>query len=148
MENTKNQPSEEKISELLGGFKSKYYIVLHELDKLYQGVFDETEAPGMAAMCLIAQASLFSVLSASEFQARALKRDIEFAKAEAFSKLKQQDGKKMTDALVTQLVTKDDEVKRISLELNQAEREAKELANILALLKEAHLTFRSIKKGI
>jgi hypothetical protein len=45
-------------------------------------------------------------------------------------------------------VNKDEEVRRISNEQNIAERDYKQLSNIHALLKEAHLTFRSIRKGI
>jgi hypothetical protein len=148
MVNEEDTVIEDTTPEVLKGkFTSKYHKVLAALDNLYQGVLDEDEAPGLAALCLLTQAALFSSLSGAEFKARALKRDIDFAKAEVFSKLKVQDGKKLTDALVANLVVKDPEVQKLSRELNQAEREAKDLANILALLKEAHITFRSIRKS-
>lgn len=138
-----------KIEELLGDFAEKYQKVLEQLDSLSSGTFDEDDAPNMAAMCLIAQASLFADLASADLRSRALKRDIDFAKAKAFADIKQNpDGKKPTDALVQNLVNKDEEVRRISLEQNYAERDYKQLSNIHALLKEAHLTFRSIKKGV
>jgi hypothetical protein len=139
----------EKIDELLGNFTEKYHAVLLQLDSLASGTFDEDEAPNMAAMCLIAQASLLADLAAADLRSRALKRDIDFAKAKAFADIKQTPAdKKPTDALVQNLVNKDEEVRRISNEQNIAERDYKQLSNIHALLKEAHLTFRSIKKGV
>lgn len=139
-----------QIDELLGDFAEKYHKVLEQLDSLSSGTFDEDDAPAMAAMCLIAQASLLADLASADLRSRALKRDIDFAKAKAFADLKQNppDGKKPTDALVQNLVNKDEEVRRISLEQNYAERDYKQLSNIHALLKEAHLTFRSIRKGV
>ena len=137
------------IEILLGNFSDKYQKVLEQLDSLASGTFDEDEAPNMAALCLIAQASLLADLASADLRSRALKRDIDFAKAKAFADIKQNsDGKKPTDALVQNLVNKDEDVRRISFEQNYAERDYKQLSNIHALLKEAHLTFRSIKKGI
>src|SRR5690606_12664107 len=138
-----------KTEELLDGFDDKYNKVLRNLDSLESGTFDEDEAHAMAASCLLAQASLLADLAASDLKSRALKRDIEFAKATAYSNLKfgSQDGKKITESALAHLIIIDPEVKRISLEQNIAERDYKHLTNILALLKEAHLTFRSIKKG-
>jgi hypothetical protein len=141
---------DERVQELLGGFEKKYHRVLIELDSLSEGTFDEDEAPSRAAMCLITQAALLSDLSAADFRQRALKRDIDFAKATAYSTLKDNppEGKKITESALAQLIVKDDEVKRVSHEQNLAERDFKHLSNIYALLKEAHLTFRSIRKGV
>lgn len=138
------------IDTLLGDFNDKYYKVLVQLDSLSAGTFDEDESSNMAALCLLAQASLLADLAAADLRSRALKRDIDFAKAKAFADLKQNpgDGKKPTDVLVQNLVNKDEDVRRISNEQNLAERDYKQLSNIHSLLKEAHLTFRSIKKGI
>lgn len=138
------------IEELLGNFNERYNKVLTELDSLAGGTFDEDEAPNMAAMCLLAQAALLSDLAAADLRSRALKRDIDFAKANAYSELKinPPDGKKVTESALAQLIIKDSEVRRISQEQNLAERDYKQLSNIHALLKEAHLTFRSIRKGV
>jgi hypothetical protein len=67
----------EKIDELLGDFTDKYHMVLTQLDTLASGTFDEDEAPNMAAMCLLAQASLLADLAAADLRSRALKRDID-----------------------------------------------------------------------
>jgi hypothetical protein len=145
-----DSPTEEEVKKLTSGFEKKYHKVLSQLDSLYKGTFDEDEAPSMAALCLITQGSLLSALASAELSARAKKRDIDFRKAEVFAELKMSpsDGKKLTDALVAQLVNKDEQVKELTRDYNEAEKEAKNLANIHALLKEAHITFRSIKKGI
>jgi hypothetical protein len=141
---------QDQINELLTGFEAKYHKVLLKLDSLAKGTFDEDDATGVAAMCLIAQASLFSDLAAADLRSRALKRDIEFAKATAYSNIKgvSIDGKKVTESALAQLILNDVDVKRISHEQNIAEKDYKNLSNILALLKEAHLTFRSIKRPV
>jgi len=140
----------ENTNDFLTGFEEKYHKVLKQLDSLSNGTFDEDEAHSVAASCLLAQAALLSDLASFDLKSRALKRDIDFAKATAYSNLKTNppDGKKVTESALSQLIAIDSEVKRITQEQNIAERDYKHLANIHALLKEAHLTFRSIKKGV
>jgi hypothetical protein len=141
-------PGKEKIDELLGSFEDKYHKVLSELDSVYRGTFDEDEASSMSAMCLITQAALFAELSSADLRTRALKRDIDFAKAKAYESIKNTPAeKKVTESALAQLIIKDTEVQRLTKEQNEAETEYKHLANIHALLKEAHITFRLIKKG-
>jgi len=142
--------SEEKVDELLGNFQQKYHLVLNELDSLHKGSFDEEEASQMAALCLLSQAALLADLAAADLRSRSLKRDIDFAKATAYAEIKSNppDGKKVTEAALANLIVKDDEVRRITKEQTEAERDYKHLANIHALLKEAHITFRGIKKGV
>ena len=142
--------NDEQIKNLLTGFDEKYHKVLLKLDSLSRGTFDEDDASAMAAACLLAQAALLSDLSSTDLKSRALKRDIDFAKANAYAGLKNVsiDGKKVTESALAHLILRDDEVRRISIEQNEAERDYKHLSNIHALLKEAHLTFRSIKKPI
>lgn len=141
---------DEQVNDLLIGFEDKYHKVLLKLDSLARGTFDEDDATAMAAACLLAQAALLSELSSADLRSRAMKRDIEFAKANAYSSLKgvSIDGKKVTESALAQLILKDDDVKRISNEQNIAEKDYKHLSNIHALLKEAHLTFRSIKRVV
>jgi len=132
-------------------FKKKYAKVLEELDVLYRGAFDSDEGMQIGALCLLAQAPLIKIQATAELKAKSLKRDIDFAKAEAYARIKddaasKKDGKKLTEAALLQLVNKDEEVHRLYMEQNVAEKEAKELANILLLLRDAHITFRSIAK--
>jgi hypothetical protein len=151
MEQPDPTPQEIEALTSIDTFNKRYHKVLVELDSLYKGMFDETEADCAAALCLLSQAALVQVLASAEFKARSLKRDIDFAKAEAYSTIKADppDGKKVTEAALTQLITKDPEVQRLSRDQNLAEKEAKELSNILSILKDAHITFRSIhKKGV
>lgn len=131
------------------GFKSFYDKVLKELDVLYRGVYDASDAEHTAALCLIAQSHLIPLQAEAEFRARAAKRDIEFIKAEAFERVKIQPNdnfKKITDALAKELVNKDEKVLEVYKQYNEAEKEAKQLTNILFLLKDAHITFRSLSK--
>ena|SRR5271157_4564303 len=147
---TEKNSNTERVKELLGNFQEIYEKVLVNLDDLSKGTFDEDEAPSMAALCLIAQAALLADLASADLRSRALKRDIDFSEATAYAKLKNisVDGKKPSDAALKQIIVLDDEVQCISKEQNEAERDYKHLTNIHALLKEAHITFRSIKKGV
>lgn len=128
-------------------FEKYYDKVLEELDVLYQGVYDPQDAAKTAALCLLAQASLIKIQSSADLRARTLKRDIDFAKAEVYHKIKAQAGdKKLTEVALTHLINSDDSVHKVIQEQNVAEKEAKEMTNLLALLKDAHITFRSFAK--
>lgn len=131
-------------------FNKNYNKILSELDALSRGVFDETEAQSIAALCLIAQAGLIKILAEAEQRARGVKRDIDFAKSDAFFNLMQTkvDGKKVAATAVPNLVAKDDKVNELYHEYNIAEKESRELANLLNILKDAHITFRMlVRKG-
>lgn len=147
---TENDDENDDVKDLLTGFEEKYHKVLRKLDSLSRGTFDDDDATAMAAACLIAQAALLSDLAATDLRSRALKRDIDFAKANAYASLKNVsiNGKKVTESALAHLILQDDEVKKSSIEQVEAERDYRHLTNIHALLKEAHLTFRSIKRPI
>jgi len=129
-------------------FEKKYEKVLEELDCLYKGTFSESEGPGAAALCLLAMNDLVREVGEAEFSARAAKREIDFAKAEAYEALKGTtiEGKKLAEAALAVLILKDNKVMEASKKYNEAERQSKDLSNFYGLLKEAHITFRGIKK--
>jgi len=141
-------PEENKL--FLTSFNTNYKKVLDSLDELHRGsIFDADDSMQIAALCLITQSALIRVQADAEFRARSLKRDIDFAKAAVYARLKQDSpDKKITESSLTQLVNIDSDVHRLYQDQNVAEREAKELGNVLLLLRDAHVTFRSIaKKG-
>jgi hypothetical protein len=133
-------------------FQRKYHKVLIELDALHRGSFDSDEAGEVAGLCLLAQAALITQQSSAEVSAKSLKRDIDFKKAEVYLELRNNppDGnKKLTETALTNMVTQDAGVQDKCKEQAEAEKEAKEYTNILALLKDAHITFRAmVKKGV
>jgi hypothetical protein len=145
------ETTEQAVESLLTSesFKKNYYALLSEVDNLYRGVFDAAEADSVAALALITQAALVREIGNAETKARSLKRDIDFAKAEAYMNFKSQktdDGKKLTENALSAMINKDDEVHRLYDEQNKAEREAKEFSNILAITRDAHIMFRSLSK--
>jgi len=145
-------PTQEDIEALtsLTAFHRTYRKVRVELDALHKGHYDEAESQSSASLCLLSMAALIPQQSAAELRARSLKRDIDFKKAEVYLEMRNSppDGKKLTEAALTSMVTKDQDVHQLYLEQGQAEKEAKELNNVLALLKDAHITFRAlVKKG-
>ncbi len=130
-------------------FQKNYDKVLLELDALHRGVFDESESDSIAALCLLTQIGLMKAQSAAESKARSLKREVDFAKADAYYQLRQKsvDGKKLSEAALAQLVLRDEDVNKFYKEQNIAEKDAKEYATLMGVLKDAHITFRTIKKG-
>lgn len=123
---------------------------LKALDELHQGIFDEAEAQNAASLCLLCIAALIPQQSAAELRARSFKRDIDFKKAEVYLRLRNNppDGKKPTETALTNMVIVDPDVTELYKGQGQAEKEVKELTNVLALLKDAHIMFRAlIKKG-
>jgi hypothetical protein len=140
--------TENNIEELLGDFSDKYYKTLKALDKVHKGNFDDNEAINMAALTLLAQGALFTELASADLRSRSLKNDLRIEESNAYSRLKGTkgpDNKTLTETALAQLILTDPEVQRISKEQIEAEKEYKNLNNIFGLLKEAHLTFRSIK---
>lgn len=134
--------------DLLKQFETNYQKVLKELDVLYNGTFDADEGAQIAALCLLTQAPLIKIQASAELRARGLKRDIEFKKAEVYSDIRKNTTGKLTESALQQQINQNADIHKLYQEQNDAEREAKELSNILALLKDAHITFRSIaKKG-
>jgi hypothetical protein len=132
----------------VSSFKNNYEKILIELDALAKGVYDEGEAVQTAALCLLAESGLIKILAQAEQRSRGLKRDIDFAKSDAFYNLMQIkiDGKKVAATAVPNLVSKDEKVTELYQEYNMAEKEARELANLLNILKDAHITFRMLVK--
>lgn len=144
---TEKEMSEE--NESIKEFQDYYAKVIDELDVLNRGVYDTSDAEQTAALCLLAQSKLIPVLGIAEFRARGLKRDIEFSKAEAYANIREDllnKKEKATDAAVKQLIERDSEVHKLYYEQNSAEKEAKELLNLLLLLRDAHITFRAHAK--
>lgn len=128
-------------------FNKYYKKVIEELDALARGVFDQSEGAQMAAVCLLARNYLIKTLGEADLRANSLKHDIKFAQAEAYVKNKNIPGeKKPTDVGLTHLINKDDNVNKTTKEQLVAVKEAKDLDNILDLLKDAHITFRSFIK--
>ena len=132
-------------------FNKTYRKVLVELDALYKGVFDQAEAERIAALCLLSQASLAAQLSAAEHRAKTFKREIEFKRALVYLEFRNNppDGKKVTETSLENLVVCNAEVQELYSNQNIAEKEAKEYASVMAILKDAHITFRTlIKRGV
>lgn len=142
--NRENSSSDDQIM-------SNYQRLLSEMDSLAKGVFDESDSASYASLALITMAGLSSRVALSKSRARGLKRDIDFAKADAYFRFRSSggdDGKKLTETALAQMVLVDPDVRRICVEYNEAEKEAEEYSNIYNMIKEAHITFRGLgKKG-
>lgn len=139
--------SDKEYEELSKQFQETYNKVLSELDKLYQGAYDVEDAERTAALCLIVQNHLNKLHAATAHRARATKRDIDFVKAESYFRIKdEKTGEKITEAALSQLLNKDANVQKAYADHNDAEREAKEMANMWEILKDTHITFRSYAK--
>ena len=151
VEESEAPPTMEELTSV-DAFRTKYHKALVELDALHRGAFDSDEAGEVAGLCLLAQSALVSQLSSAEVCAKSFKRDIEFKKAEVYLELRSnppKEEKKLTEVALTNMVAQDARVHELYQKQFQAEKEAKDFANILAILKDAHITFRAmVKKGV
>ncbi len=130
-------------------FRELYEKVLSELDALHQGAYNAADAQQTAALCLIAEDALIRLSGEADVKSRGLKRDVEFSKAEASSRIREERAEKnmkITESALSQLVTLDSQVHGLQDEYHHAEKEAKQLSNVLGLLKDAHITFRGFAK--
>jgi hypothetical protein len=130
----------------MASFEEQYEKVLKELDSLSNGNYDKDDADQSAALCLLARANLIKIQANADLAARSLKRDIDFNKAESYCNLKMSADKKITETALAQMILKDPNVEVKYREQLIAEKESKELNNILELLKDAHITFRSFAR--
>ncbi len=129
-------------------FTKFYSEILKTLDDLHRGVFNEGNSDRIAAACLLAQVGLSKALSEAEHRARSLKRDVEFDKAEVYLRPRPKaDGdKKITEAALASIISRDEKVIETQKQQSEAEKEAKNLATILGVLRDAHLLFRALIK--
>jgi hypothetical protein len=131
-------------------FTKRYHLLLSHLDELHRGVFDETAADESAALALLAKAAGVKQLANAEAKAKSFKRDIDFAKAQVYAKLKKDppEGKKLTEPALAAAVVCDEKVQEAIADHIDAEKEFKEFSSILDLINDAHITFRGIgRKG-
>ena len=142
------QTEENNVALTPQAFVRRYNKLLAQLDELHRGVFDDTAADEAAALALLAQAAGIKQLANAEARAKGLKRDIDFAKAKVYADLKKNppDGKKLTEPALAAAVTVDEKVQKVITDHIDAEKEFKEVSNILDLLRDAHITFRGIGK--
>lgn len=142
------QKIEEHVSP--SAFEERYYRVLEELKALDSGTFDDTEAKALAAACLRTQVIVSKLQTEADARAKMLKKDVDFEKASVYLRMKKNPPKdlKLTDEGLKQAMNADDKVLEIIKEQIEAEKEAKDLSNLLNILANAHVTFREIfKKG-
>lgn len=144
-------PTEEKINSLLSDFEKKYHVILDQLHSLSEGTFDEFDGPNMAAFCLVSLAALTNSLKDVAYRSRVLKQNSKIAESEAYGRIKEsksKDGSKVTETTVAHLVALDKTFNDLTRDYIRAETDLKQLENIKSILDEAHITFRSLKKGI
>lgn len=149
---SENEPGKQEWSVALTpkAFERRYNEMLGHLDNLHRGTFSDTEADEAAALCLLTSAAAIKIVGHYESIARGCKRDIDFAKAQAYARLKKDppDGKKLTEPALANAIIEDKTVQeKIDAHIN-AEKDFKEMQNILDLLKDAHITFRGISRKV
>ena len=140
----------ESIAVTPEAFQTRYAKLLDKLDQLERGVFDDTEGDEAAALALLTEAALIRQLSQAEARSKTYKRDVDFAKAKAYSKLKKSppEGKKLTEVALAHAVNQEAEVIESYDQYVDMERQFKEFNNLLSLIKDTHITFRGIgRKG-
>src|SRR5580698_9891274 len=103
--------------------------------------YDEEKAEKVAAMFLLAQGQLAFFIADIEFQARFSKNEISRIEGSKYFDLKTSATSKITEAGLTQLVAKDEDVIAAKRGNCEAEAEAKKFNYLMASLKEGHVFF-------
>lgn len=120
-----------------------------ELTLAHQEKYEPEKAERTAALFLSAQMQLAFFIEDIELKARHSKHEIERVEALKYFELKSNaiQGKKFTEAALTQSLAKDSDViaaKQINCE---AEAELKKYNYLMANLKEGHIFFRNVGKS-
>ena len=122
---TTPSPSSQIVEEHQG-FKKLYQRVLKELNSLSEGVYDTGDAEKTASLCLLAQAKLIRLHAFTEYQARHLKRDIDFIKAEVYAQVREEHkGQRLSEEGAKQKINQNERVHKAYQEQNLKEKEAK-----------------------
>lgn len=116
-----------------------------QLHSAAQSKIDTELAEKAAAFCLTIQMRLASFLEDIELRSRQAKNNISLVYAETYYKYKEENnGKKMTEVSLEQLVNKDENVLNANNEFAKQEATLKKYMYILNAIKDAHLFYRSI----
>lgn len=121
---------------------------LTEMQTASREKYDSDRADKTAALCLVAQMKLSSIIEDVEMKARNSKNEITRMEGEKYFEFKTGSfEKKLTENALTSAVAKDDKVVKCKMDSSKYEAELKKYVFILNTLKEAHIFFRNIGKN-
>jgi hypothetical protein len=121
---------------------------LAEMQTASREKYDSDRADKTAALCLVAQMKLSSIIEDVEMKARNSKNEITRMEGEKYFEFKTGSfEKKLTENALTSAVAKDDKVVKCKMDSSKYEAELKKYVFILNTLKEAHIFFRNIGKN-
>jgi hypothetical protein len=121
---------------------------LAEMQTASREKYDSDRADKTAALCLVAQMKLSSIIEDVEMKARNSKNQITRMEGEKYFEFKTGSfEKKLTENALTSAVAKDDKVVKCKMDSSKYEAELKKYVFILNTLKEAHIFFRNIGKN-
>lgn len=131
----------EEVEEMIGKISA-------ELQEAHRSKYDIEKAARTAALCLEAQRVLASFLSEAEIFAREKKLEVERISGERWFFHKASYEGKTTEATLTALINKDEEVLSAKQAHIVAEADHRKWINLMSVLKDSHLFFRAVAKGV
>ena len=118
------------------------------IDSVYEGRFDVSKSDGMAALALSIQIDLSKVLADASWRAKQAKQEVKRISADVHHKYRSMPSeKKITDASLTQVINRDNDVKKAENRLFEIEKELDQWQYYFGTLKDAHIFFRNLNKN-
>jgi hypothetical protein len=123
-------------------------LIQDAMNDVYSGAFDSSKADGIAALTLSCQMDLAHFLPDAEWRAKQAKHEAKQVAAEAHARYRSLPAeKKITDAILTQLVVKDSDVKAAEAKQILFERDYSKYQHYFDILTNAHIFFRGFRKN-
>ena len=109
---------------------------------------DQDKADQIAALCLVAQMKVSSLIEEVELKAKHAKNNISKVEGEKYFELKSSNtDKKITENMLLNYIAKDDEVIQVKQSCAEYEANLKKWTFILNTLKDSHHYFKNISKN-
>ena len=125
---------------------------MKELEAAHEARYAPERADRTAALFLDTQLRLASYVVDIDFRTRMSKNELDRVSAEKYFELKAAAltgaDKKMTEASLEHAIAKDEAVYKVKEEVARSESEQKKWANVMSIMNNGHIFFRTVSKNI
>ncbi len=142
-----NEARDKKMNDSL---KELIERCMKELNDAHENRHITDQADRVAALFLDVQMQLADYIVELDFKTKMAKNELSRVEGVKYFDYKSAPGadKKMTDAAVQHAIAKDEEVFKVKTELAQHESNQKKWANVMGIMNNGHIFFRTISKNI
>lgn len=120
---------------------------MKELEAAHESRYPPEKADRTAALFLSTQLRLTDYAVDLDFKAKMAKNEVERVEAEKYFDFKGE-AAKLTEAALKHATSKDESVNEVKAKLARAESEQKKITNVMNIMNNGHIFFRTISKNI